>query len=292
MLPQTIQSNDQRLKPGLVMRRLVAEQNGEMVGNALFFHMEWVHHPQKFGVGISVHPQHQGKGIGSLLYQHLMDELGSFDPIRLIAWVREDKPTALRFASKHGFQEHFRAWESKLNLHAFEPQRWAKDVEKALAQGYQIKSFADLESDPQRERKMYELDLEGSRDVPLPPGETFTFPSQERYWEQVYQKPDFDPSLWFLALKDSEYVGISMLYRRPADNDLDTGFTTVKPAHRRRGVALALKATALAHAKSLGKTAVRTDNAQINRPMLSINEALGFEKMPAWIDLVKVLREE
>jgi GNAT superfamily N-acetyltransferase len=82
-----------------------------------------------------------------------------------------------------------------------------------------------------------------------------------------------------------------MLYRRPADNDLDTGFTTVKPAHRRRGVALALKATALAHAKSLGKTAVRTDNAQINRPMLSINEALGFEKMPAWIDLVKVLRE-
>lgn len=121
------------------------------------------------------------------------------------------------------------------------------------------------------------------------PGLTSSEKSRSSH-EIGHQKPDFDPSLWFLALKDSEYVGISMLYRRPADNDLDTGFTTVKPAHRRRGVALALKATALAHAKSLGKTAVRTDNAQINRPMLSINEALGFEKMPAWIDLVKVLR--
>jgi hypothetical protein len=38
--PQTIQSRDARLKPGLVLRRLVAEQDGKIVGSALFHHSE------------------------------------------------------------------------------------------------------------------------------------------------------------------------------------------------------------------------------------------------------------
>jgi GNAT superfamily N-acetyltransferase len=254
--------------------------------------MEWMHHPQKFMVGVWVHPEQQNQGIGMALYKHLIEELRPHDPIKLLAFTREDKSEALRFAQKHGFQEEFRTWESRLDLGSFEPRRWAEDVEKVLAQGYQIKSFAQLADDPGRERKMYELDLEGSHDVPLPPGETFTFPTQERYWENVRQNPDFHPELWFLAVKEGEYAGVSMLFNRPADNDLNTGFTTVKRAHRRKGVALALKVTALAHAKSLGKTAVRTENAQVNRPMLSINEALGFEKLPAWIEFARVLKSE
>lgn len=292
VLPETLKANDQRLKPGLVLRRLVAERKGEVLGHGLFFHMEWMHHPQKFMANIVVHPQHQGQGIGSLLYQHLLDELKPLDPIKLVASTREDKPEALKFATKRGFQEEFRAWESRLDLSTFEPARWDSAVQRVLEQGYQIKSFADLAGDPGREQKMYELDLVGSRDVPLPPGEAFTFPTPERYWENVRQNPDFSPELWFLAVKDGEYAGVSMLFNRPADNDLNTGFTTVKPAHRHRGVALALKVTALTQAKRLGKTAVRTENAQVNRPMLSINEALGFEKLPAWIDLAKMMKGE
>ena len=33
-------------------------------------------------------------------------------------------------------------------------------------------------------------------------------------------------------------------------------------------------------------------NESNNRAMLAINEALGFVKQPAWIDVVKVLRED
>ncbi|GIW29463.1 MAG: GCN5 family acetyltransferase [Meiothermus sp.] len=292
VLPETLEANDKRLKPGLVMQRLIAERDGVMLGNALFFHMEWMYHPQKFYVGLTVDPAHQRKGIGTALYQKMMEELQPYDPIKLVASTRADKPAALRFAEKRGFIEEFRAWESKLELAKFDPAQWAKDVEKVLAQGYQIKTLAELEDDPDYERKMYELDHAGSFDVPLPPGESFTFPDMERYWENVRSNPDFRPELWFLAVKDGEYAGVSMLFHRPADNDLNTGFTTVKRAHRHKGVALALKVAALTHAKNLGKTAVRTENAQTNRSMLGINEALGFEKMPAWIDLVKVLRKE
>ncbi len=292
MLAETLEANDKRMKPGLILRRLMAEKNGEVVGWASFFHMEWLYHPQKFGVGVSVHPDQQNQGIGSALYERMLQELQSHDPIKLLASTRADKPEALRFAENRGFVEEFRAWESKLEMSKFDPAQWAKDVEKVLEQGYEIKTLAELMDNPDYERKMYELDHAGSFDVPLPPGERFSFPTQERYWENVRGNPDFRPELWFLAVKDGEYAGVSMLFERPADNDLNTGFTTVRREHRHKGVALALKVAALSHAKSLGKTAVRTENAQVNRSMLGINEALGFEKLPAWIDLAKVLGEE
>lgn len=291
-LPETLKNADERMKPGLTLRRFVAERGGESVGFGMFAHMEWLYHPQKFMLGLSVHPQHQRQGIGTALYEHMMGELEAFNPIKLMASTREDQLGALAFVHKHGFHEEFRDWESRLDLARFEPERWASHVESVRAQGYRIVSLAELEADPEHERKLYELDLEGSQDVPLPPGETFTFPTLERYWENVRQNPDFRPELWFLAVKDGAYVGVSMLYARPADNALNTGFTTVQSTHRRRGIALALKVTALEHAKRLGKTAVRTENAQANRPMLSINEMLGFEKMPAWIHFAKVFKEE
>jgi len=291
VLAETLEAGDKRLKPGLVMRRLVAEQNGQMLGSALFFQMEWMYHPQKFWVGLTVHPEHQGQGVGTALYERMLEELQPHNPIKLLASTRADKPEALRFAEKRGFHEEFRAWESRLELSGFDPAQWARDVQKVLNLGYEIRTLKELESDPDYERKMYQLDQAGSHDVPLPPGESFTFPTQERYWENVRGNPDFDPALWFLAVKDGEYAGVSMLFKRPADNDLNTGFTTVRREYRHQGLALALKVAALTHAKQLGKTAVRTENAQINRSMLGINEALGFEKLPAWIDLARVLKE-
>ena len=61
---------------------------------------------------------------------------------------------------------------------------------------------------------------------------------------------------------------------------------------RRKGIATALKLAAVTWAKDAGKREIRTWNAQQNRAMLSINEAMGFEKIPAWISYEKKLKEE
>jgi len=295
--PQTAeewQTYDKNRDPKCRWQRFVAcAPDGAIVAVGSYEQNPWMYHPRKFDLGISVDPAWQGRGIGSALFAHLMRELEAFDPISVRGHAREDYARSVRFLMNHGFVETMREWESRIQPATFDPAPFAGAEAKVREQGIVVRTLRELESDPDRDRKLWELDTTVSLDMPST--DTPTRPEFDNWRKNTFENPNLVPDAYFVAVDTTNgdrYVGLSQLWKQQASADFDTGATGVLREYRRRGIALALKLRALAFAKEAGVPVIKTWNAQSNRAMLSINEALGFVKQPAWILFARKIKDE
>ena len=271
------------------LQRYVTEQKGKIVGVGEFSQNPWRYHPQKFDVHIDVDPDYQGRGIGSALYEHLLAELQPLNPVGLRARAREDYERSVRFLKNRGYTEVMRDWESRLDLPEFEFAPYEGHIERVEAQGLRLLTIAELSVDPERDRKLYGLENDIQKDVPSVDRPTPL--SFEVYVERMLKNPNLFPQAWYIALDGDRYAGTSALWKSQANpKELYTGLTGVRREYRRRGIALALKLKTIAFAKAHGYRVIKTWNESNNRPMLSINEQLGYVKQPAWITFAKELK--
>lgn len=272
--------------PTCLQARFVAEKDNRIVGYAMYGQWMSMYHPRKFFVEVTVHPELQGQRIGARLYDRLLEELRQHRPLAIrVGGVREDMARGLRFLADRGFREEMRFWESRLDLPSFDPAPYQGVEEKVRAQGIEIRTLRELQADEAWERKLFDMVVEIERDVPQP--EAYTPSSFEHFVASHLTSPDLLPDGWFVALEGGTFVGESNLWRSQAMPDVQVGLTGVRRAYRRRGIALALKIRAITWAKAQGYPVMRTGNESNNRPMLAINERLGFVKQPAWISFVK-----
>ena len=281
---------DEHRDPKCKWSRFVAEWDGEVVGQGDYGQSPGMYHPRKFGIGVSVHPSFEGRGIGSALYEHVMHALAPLDPLSVRSHTREDRPRGMRFLTDRGFQAGMREWESRLDVRAFDPAPFAGAEERVRAEGIEIRTFRELEADPERNAKLHEMEWQIGKDVPSPEPPTRT--DLDRWVEQSLSYPGLLPDGWFVAVHGDRYVGCSNLWGKQSADYLDTGLTGVLREYRRKGIALALKLRAIAFAKERGCPEIRTWNATSNDGMLSINVRLGFVRQPAWVEFAKTLQAE
>ncbi len=289
-----VRDGDKRRDPRVKHRRFLAEWNGAVVGDGGFGQSPWNYHPRKFGMGVAVRPDHQGKGIGAALYDVILEAVRAHDPLRVTTGTRADRDRALRFLGDRGFVEEMREWESRLDVPVFdfapyEAERVEQRVEQA---GIRLTTMGELAADPDRDRKIHALENQLGADVPST--DPHTDVTMEQWRKMLLESPNFLADGYQVAVHEAtgEYVGLSMLFKRQADKDLDTGLTGVSRDWRRKGIALALKLRAIRFAKEYGAPRIRTENEINNRGMLAINERLGFVKQPAWIVFVKRIAED
>ncbi|OLD52259.1 MAG: hypothetical protein AUI83_09845 [Armatimonadetes bacterium 13_1_40CM_3_65_7] len=273
------------------LHRLVAEDaDGKLLGVAEFHHVPSMYHPNKLWVEILVHPQRQGRGIGTRLYEALTAAMRPFRPIVTWAGVRETLDRGIRFAQDRGFREVRRVWELRLDVTRFDPTPFAEKAAAAVA-GFTTTTVDELRRrDPRWLPKLFDLHTAVDADVPRP--DAYTPLGKDHFVQHTLEHPDYLPDAHVVLLAGDQYVGESFMLRSQQLSDvLYQGLTATTREYRGRGLALAIKLQTIEYARTHGYREIRTWNDSLNMPMLHINAALGFARQPAWITFERRLEE-
>lgn len=270
--------------------RVVAEDAGRVVGFGLVNHMRWAFVPTKYRIDVTVHPDHRGRGHGTALYEAILDKVRARDGKTVAAGAKESMPDGVRFLTKRGFREVKRDWESRLFVKGFDFARFATADERVAKQDIRITSLADeMQRDPGALRKAFELNEDCRMDVPsVDPPTRHTF---EEFRRDDIDAPNALLDAFYLAIdKGGRYLGVSNLFRSLDDPTfIWQGITGVRREARGKGIAMALKLRTVRYALDNGIEHIKTWNDVHNKPMLAINEAMGFAKEPAWVSYEKDL---
>jgi GNAT superfamily N-acetyltransferase len=270
--------------------RVVAEQSGRIVGYGQVNHMRWAFVPTKYRVDLTVLPEDRGRGHGTAIYDELAAAVTARAGRSLAASAKESMTDGVRFLTKRGYREVKRDWESRLFVAGFDFARFAAVDDRVAKQGIRVATLADeMQRDTDALQKAFELHEDCRMDIPS------VDPPTRRTFDE-FRRDDIDaPSAlldaFYLAIdNDGRYLGVSNMFRSLDDPTfLWQGITGVRRETRGKGIAMALKLRTVRYAIDKGIEHIKTWNDVHNKPMLSINEAMGFAKQPAWISYEKDL---
>lgn len=282
--------DDEHFDPRCVVERWVMEDRpGEVTGFADVRNMQWAYHPRKFAASILVHPAHRRRGIATALWARVAEALGRHDAVSVKGHVWEAMPEGMAFARRLGFRETMRAWESRLPVAEIDLARFTRYLELAAASGVTVTTMAAERARDGEEalRRIHAMEAEIAEDIPRPPDDVSTPLPYDRWLEHAVRAPWAINDAFFVAVVEGEYAGVSSLWKPQRGDYLHQGLTGVRRPFRGRHIATALKVKTVQHAREHGAREIRTWNEINNRPMLAINEKLGFVRQPAWVTVIK-----
>lgn len=270
-----------------VIERWVARVEGEIVGLYVLSEMSGIERDNTYVANIGVIGKHRAAGIGSALYDHMLERARRHTCTRLYGQVSRDHDDAQAFLQRRGFAKTGRAHRmSRLVIDEANTTGYDR-IEQALASGnIKIKTLADPGmSDESMLREIHRLTFESARDIPST--EAFNGPPFEM-WMKWMSAPGNSLDQQWIALDGDRPVGTASVSRRGDDSSFND-YTGVDREYRGRGIARALKFKTIRWARANGIKTMFTANDYENQPMLSINIPLGYVEVPAELEMVKDL---
>lgn len=192
--------------------------------------------------------------------------------------LKEESTHLADLLRSHGFEPGMRFMVNLLGLR--EGSMDSSAMSLPAPPGISIVSLSELRSDPLAHRKLFELDQAIRRDAPHPEEAAMRFDYFDR---SVMGHPGVLPDGYFVALEGQDYVGLCSLARRDGNQMAYVMLTGVLASHRKRGIALAMKAASLKYAYEAGFQSVYTTNEEGNRRIIELNHRFGFKPIGAWI---------
>ena len=208
--------------------------------------------------------------------------------LRATFWAWSDDALKVGAATARGFREERRErfWELDLVANRDKLERMT-DASRARMreQGIAIRTLAE-ETDPERYQKLWRMSLEAEQDVPTTvPHVPMPFDG----FKATLRTPAVREDRIWIARVGDDIVGMSMLGYPPVRGTVQTEWTATARSVRGKGVARALKCETVMQAIALGVDRVQTDNDFQNKPILHINESMGYRPRPEMVQFIKEL---
>ena len=216
------------------------------------------------GADVTVVPKRRGVGIGTALLAEVSRRARALGKDSLQVQARKSDDASRSFLERRGFAKV--GGEEAVSLVLVEAPAHA-----APPEGVAILSRRER---PDVDEEMYGVFVEAEQDVPgASTGETI-----EAWRAREIDRPTRSPDLSFVAIAAGEVVGYAVL--DVVGDEGRHGFTAVKRAWRRRGIATALKSAQIAAATRLGLSVLVTGSEERNLPMRTLNAKLGYRPDP------------
>ena len=246
-------------------------------------------HAVRFQVQIQVLSDYIEPDILTELYTRLNRLITPHQPTQLAMIIHEGNLHTIDFLNSLGFKLAIRSWKQVLDVETVNVANYDEVFKKIAYGGITIETHASLAHDPNRDRKLYDLMIAVERDIPVTGmAEPLTYEAWAQ--ENSIESPYFLSDGLFVAVHQSEYIGVCQLFKPAKPRSFHNGITGVRKAYRHKGIALALKTSTIKYAQQHEAITITTYNESNNHPILQMNEKLGFRKLPAELTYTKTLR--
>lgn len=265
---------------------VTAEREGEALGHASWALRVHTSDQNTFWLDILVDRNHWRSGVGSALYAYAMQQLTERGAKKVFVQIREDIPEAETFAARRGFTRTGHGDRiSRLAVQTANLVKTREAAQRVEESGIRITTLAQMTVDEALLEELRALDQEVTVDIPGE--EDYQAPPLDE-WKLWMDMPGLSHDIFWVALDGDKIIGMAPLQRR-AGGYADNAFTAVARAYRGRGIARALKLRTVEWAQQNGIHSIITGNDPANKPMLAINIDLGYQFLPANIQLAKEL---